>query len=252
MPTKKKLYYRISTAIIRVFYKKRAFEGLENIPKEPCIIIANHAKTHGPLTFELFYPRRKLIWSAHEMSDKKLAPSYAYNDFWSGKPKGTKWLYKLAANAVIPLACPFFKSADCLPVYHDERVFKTFLGSLRGLCDGADVIIFPERHEAYNGIINEFHEAFVDLGRLFYKRREKSLAFVPCYNAPTLKKVVFGKPIYYNVNASAEENRKEISYNLKEQITSIARGLPTHKVVPYENVRKNNYSLNSDFVVKKE
>lgn len=250
MPTKKKLYYRIVTAIIRVFYKKRAFEGLENIPEEPCVIIANHAKTHGPLTFELFYPRRKLIWSAFEMSDEKLAPSYAYRDFWSGKPKKIRWFYKALAYIFAPLAAKFFRCADCLPVYRDERVFATFKGALKGLNDGSDMIIFPEKHEPYNAVINDFHEAFVDLGRLYYKKTGKRLAFVPCYNAPMLRKVVFAKPIYYDPNVDSVEQRKIILNKLKGEITALAKELPTHKIVPYENVRKKKYKLNSEEITE--
>ena len=63
------------------------------------------------------------------------------------------------------------------------------------------------------------------------------------YNAPKIKKVIFGKPIQYNPNIDINEQRAMVCNYLKEEITRIAKSLPVHKVVPYNNIKKRNYPM---------
>lgn len=245
MPSKKKkLHYRIIKKIVSWFYKRRSFIGVENLPEQPCLIICNHSKTHGPLMSELYYPREKYIWCIGQMMKIKEAPNYAFEDFWSKKPKAIRWIYRIASYIVAPIAVYLFNNADCIAVYKDMRVMSTYKDTVRGLEEGRDVIIFPEKHEPYNHIINDFQERFVDVAKLYYQRNKKPLAFVPTYHAVKLKKVVFGKPIYYDPNVPIEEQRGIICKKIKEEITFLAKGLPKHVVVPYENVSKKKYVMN--------
>ena len=61
------------------------------------------------------------------------------------------------------------------------------------------------------------------------------------YIAPKLITVTFGNPIKYNSQLSSDAQREEICNYLKEEITRIAKDLPRHKVVPYDNVSKKYY-----------
>ena len=106
---------------------------------------------------------------------------------------------------------------------------------------GENVVIFPEQAEDYNEIVNEFQDKFVDVARFYYKKHKIALSFVPMYNAPKLRTVVFGKPIVFQPDANIEEERARICGYLKEQITLLAKELPRHKVVPYKNVSKKLY-----------
>lgn len=242
--TRKKLHYRFVRKIVSLFYKKREFIGLENLPSQPCVIVCNHSKTHGPLMSELYYPRDKYIWCIGQMMKMKEAPNYAFGDFWSKKPKRIRWVYKILSYIIAPIAVYLFNNADCIAVYKDMRVMSTYKDTVKGLEEGRDVVIFPEMHEPYNHIINDFQERFVDVARLYYQKNKKPLAFVPTYHAVKLKKVVFGKPIYFDPETPLDELRTIICEKLKEEITNIAISLPKHKVVPYENVRKRNFTTN--------
>ena len=95
---KKPWYFRWFIATVRLFYKKRTWQKEENLPNEPCVIVANHAQMDGPLTAQLFYPREKRIWCTGEMLNPKEIPTYAYKDFWSLKPKGIRWFYKILSS----------------------------------------------------------------------------------------------------------------------------------------------------------
>lgn len=237
---RKNIIYKFFRILIRIFYRKRKFMGTENLPTEPCIIVANHAQFHGPLTCELFFPTQKSIWCTGEMMYYKQIPKYTYNAFWGNKPKCVKWIYKIASYLLVPIAF-LFKSSDTLAVYRDERILSTFKNTVKKLEQGDNIIIFPENEIEHNEIINEFNLNFVDVAKLYYKKYNKCLAFVPMYNAAKIKTLVLGKPIFYDPNLSMEEQRIQICEYLQKEITNLAKSLPQHIVVPHNNINKKQY-----------
>lgn len=240
---KKPPLYKTLKSIVKIFYKERIFLGLENLPKEPAIIVGNHAQIHGPITCECFYPRHKKIWTISQMMNKYEVPNYAYRDFWSNKPKCSKWFYKLISYVIALPSEYILTHADTLPVYKDARIIHTFKLTLKALHEGNDIIIFPECKMKYNHILNNFQENFIDVAKLYYKKYGKQLYFVPMYNSKELKTVIFGKPIIYDPSIPIAKERKIICKYLKEEITNIAISLAPHKVIPYDNVKKKYYNM---------
>lgn len=241
---KKAFTYRFLRRLVLLFYRKREFIGLNNIPNQPSIIVGNHAQIHGPLVAELFFPKKRLTWCIGQVQNKKEFPEYAMQDFWQHKPKRSKWFYKILAHGIAPISQTVFTNADVIPVYKDARILSTFKQTLKGLENENHIIIFPEKAEEYNSIVNEFQTKFIDIAKLYYAKHGKCLSFVPMYNAVRLKKVIIGKPIAYDPNLSLEEQREKIAKYLQEEITRLAVELPRHKVVQYVNngKRKNPYS----------
>ena len=176
--------------------------------------------------------------------DKKEVPAYAYQDFWSGKPKVVRWFYKLLAHAIAPLSQLIFTNANTIGVYHDTRILATFKKTVQVLQEGASVVIFPEHNVPRNNIICEFQDRFIDVAKLYYKRTGKELAFVPMYLAPKLKTMYLGEPVRFRADTPIEEERRRICEYLMEQVTQIAWSLPEHTVVPYTNVPKKQYPKN--------
>ena len=238
---KKPLIYRFLRRIVGCFYRKRKFVGLENIPNEPCFIIGNHAQVHGPLSSELYFPTKKYVWCIGQMMHLKEVPAYAYKDFWSEKPKYIRWFYKILSYLIAPLASWALSRADTIAVYKDARVAHTFKETVDKLNEGANIVIFPECYTKFNEIVYEFQDKFIDVARLYYKKSGKELVFVPMYNAPELKTVVFGNSIKYDSTKSIDEQRKIICDYLKDEITRIAKELPVHTVIPYDNYNKKYY-----------
>ena len=242
-PKKKPLLFKMFVGLVRIFYRKRQFENTENLPDSPSIVVSNHAQMHGPITSELFFPAPKAIWCIGQMMKTKEVPSYAYKDFWSHKPKWTKWFYKLLSYLIAPLASYLMKNADTIAVYKDSRIISTFRDSLDALDQNKHVIIFPENATVHNEIVNDFQDKFVDVAKMYYDKTQKIISFVPSYNCPALKKVVFGKPLPYNPSLDIKEQRQKVCTYLQEEITRLAKELPAHKVVPYANIKKKNYPL---------
>lgn len=240
---RKPFFFNVIVFIVRIFYRKRKIVGTENLPEEPSLIIGNHAQMHGPIDAELFFPSPKKTWCIGQMMNRKEVPAYAYLDFWSHKPKCTRWFYKLLSHLIAPISAYIFTHADTIPVYKDTRLIKTFKLTIENLEKGSNIIIFPEKPEGFNEIVNEFQDKFIDVAKLYYDKYGKTLSFVPMYNGAKLKIVVLGKPIQYNPTIPLDKQRKIICDYLKNEITALAKSLPTHRVVPYLNIKKKDYPM---------
>ena len=121
---------------------------------------------------------------------------------------------------------------------------STFRTSVFKLHDGARIIVFPESYVPYSNIVWEFHDRFIDIARMYYRKYKEEISFVPMYVAPELKTMYLGKPVRYDATAPAEQERKRIAKYLMDEITDMARKLPEHTVVPYPNIPKRDYPSN--------
>ena len=237
-------FYRMLRGLVKGCYPKITVEGLENLPEEPCLLVGNHAQMNGPIIGELYIPGKRAIWCTSEMMRRKEVPAYAYQDFWSEKPRCVRWFYKLLSYIIAPISACIFNEAHTIAVYRDDRILQTFRQTLQRLSEGCRVVVFPEGPEPYNQIVNHFQDGFVDVGRLYGNRTGKPLRFVPMYVAPRLRKVFLGKPVYYNLEAPREQERSRICGELMEAVTELAVRLPRHTVVPYRNIPKKEYPIN--------
>lgn len=243
---KTSILFKIIKGSIRFFYGKMEVVGLENLPKEHAVIVANHTQMNGPIAAELFMPDNCYIWCAGQMMNFKEVPEYAFADFWSQKPKWQHPFYKFLSYLIAPLAVCIFNNARTIAVYRDMRLMGTFKNTINMLKDNANILIFPEKDEKYNNILYKFQENFIDIATLYYKKTGISLTFVPMYIAPKLRKMYIGKGIVFDNSNAIEDEKKRISSYLSDEITDIARNLPLHTVIPYRNIPKKHYLTNKD------
>lgn len=238
------LFYRAVKWLVRLFYPKIAVVGKENLPDEAAVIVANHTQMNGPIACELYFPTQRYTWCAGQMMHLKEVPAYAYQDFWSQKPKLVRPFYKLLSYLIAPLSVCVFNSAKTIGVYRDSRIISTFKTTVKRLTEGYSVVIFPEHDEPYNHILCQFQDRFIDVAKLYYKKTGKELSFVPMYIAPKLKTMYLGVPIRFCAANPMEQERERICTYLMTQITQIACALPAHTVVPYKNIPRKDYPSN--------
>ena len=238
---KSSLLFKIVRWFVWLFSPKYKIVGAENLPQEPCIIVGNHSHMYGPIAGELYVPGKHYIWCAGQMMNKREVAAYAYQDFWSGKPKALLWFYKILSHLITPIALLVFNNAHTIAVYHDTRLISTFRDSIEKLKEGNSIVIFPECYDEHNNIVHAFQEKFVDLARFYYKKTGTALRFVPLYLAPELKTMFYGEPVVFHPDAPIEEERRRICNTLMDAITEMALAQPPHTVVPYPNVSKKHY-----------
>lgn len=229
---------------VKTLYPRIRVEGLENLPTEGAIIVGNHCKMNGPIASELYAPGKHYTWCAGEMMQLQEVPKYAYEDFWSEKPRWCRPFFKLLSYIIAPLSVCVFNNAETIGVYHDTRIISTFRQTVKALQEGANVVIFPEHDEPYDHIICRFQDRFIDVAKLFYKRTGKAVSFVPMYLAPKLKTMYLGKPVAFHPEAPMEEERTRIAGELMAAVSSLAQSLPRHRVIPYKNISRKQYPFN--------
>lgn len=235
-------FFRICRFFVKLFTKKYKFEFREEMKKEGCIIVSNHAQAGGPLSYYLYYgkERSRRIWCIGEVINKKEFPDYAMKDFWPNKK--SKRFYRFISKLIAPIMQYAFTHANVIPVYKDSRYLTTAKKTVQTMGEGYDIVIFPEEHKPFNEIVYEFQQNFVSVAKLYCAKYKKPVYFYPSYVCPSLKKVVIGKPIEYNPDSNFEEEKVRICEYLKKEITEIAYSLPKHTVIPYENIKKKNYT----------
>lgn len=242
--TKTMPLYKCIKWVIRCVFPKMNVEGQENLPAEPCLIVANHSQMYGPIACELYFPGNRYTWCAGQMMHRKEVPAYAYQDFWSGKPKWQRPFWKAISCLIAPICVCVFNNARTIGVYRDSRIISTFKHTVKALLEGAHVVVFPECYTPYSNICHSFQENFVEIAKLYYKRTGKALQFVPMYIAPNLKTMYIEKPVTYDPGTPMEVEKHRICTCLMETITEKGRSLPPHTVVPYPNIPKKDYPKN--------
>lgn len=228
-------------ALVRLFFPKMELVGREMLPEEPVLVVANHCQMYGPVACELYYPEPRFTWCAGQMMHRKEVAAYAYEDFWSQKPRYSRWFYRLLSHLIAPLSVLIFNNADTVPVYRDARIVRTLRQTLQRLQEGASVVVFPEHDAPHNHVLSEFQEKFIDVARLYYSKTGRALTFVPMYIAPARKKMVLGQPVIFRPEEPIGPERRRICEHLMAEITSLAEALPEHRVVPYRNIPKKDY-----------
>lgn len=243
---KTSIKFKIIKSVIRLIYGKIEITGLHNLPQSNAVIVANHTQMNGPIAAELFMPDNCYIWCAGQMMNYKEVPEYAFDDFWSKKPKWQHPFYKLLSYLITPLSVCIFNNARTIAVYHDMRVLSTFKKSLSMLQNGANLLIFPEKDVKKNNILYEFQKNFIDIASFYYKKTGICLTFVPMYIAPALRKMYIGRGITFDPDKDGADEKERIASYLSDEITDIARALPLHTVIPYRNIPKKHYLTNKD------
>ena len=238
--------FRVIRGLVWLFYPKMTVVGRENLPEDACIVVGNHTQMNGPICGELYFPGKRKIWCAHQMMYLKEVPAYAFQDFWSSKPKWTHWFYRLLSYIIAPVSSCVFNNANTIAVFRDNRLITTFKQTIAELENGGNVIIYPECYEPHNHIVYQFQDKFIDVAKLYYKRTGKAVSFVPMYIAPALKTMYIGKPTAFNPDVPMEQERQRIANYLMDEITVIAENLPRHRVVPYPNLPKKDYPYNKE------
>ena len=73
-----KYVFKACKSVTRLIYSKMKIIGIEDIPSENTVIVANHAQLSGPIIAELYMPENCFIWANGQMMSYKDVPEYCY------------------------------------------------------------------------------------------------------------------------------------------------------------------------------
>lgn len=215
----------------RIVVGKTEFIFHDEKPENPSVFIANHTRAKGPLAIQYLYPGYIRTWSNAKLVERKSC----YDQFKNNIIKNIRGerLFRLLLPIGVPIVNWYYKKQlNCIPVYHDMNVVKTFNTSVETLINGVNVAIYPEVKETVkNEVISNFATGFSYLGFYYYRKTGKLLQYYPVYIALTLRQIHFGKPIAYNPEIPMKEQSLLITEYLENSITELARSLPPHKII---------------------
>ena len=202
---------RFIRGICRVVKKKPALINLNDTGVPPCsIMIGNHNGAGGPFNFRTFLHTYCMTWGAHQMTEGFLSRYRYLNKIFYRRKLGygpiKSFLFSIGFGIFSPLP---YSVAGTIPVYYDNRVYKTFDYSMQCLQQNVPVMVFPEDSDAgYQEIIDRFHGGFLMLSKMYYRKHGVDLPiYTPRFNTKP-KQIVIGKPMYYNEMAKTKTDQE--------------------------------------------
>lgn len=214
-------FYLFVRAVVRIFVPRsrtvwdRPFDG------EPSIFVCNHARTSGPVTVCAFFDLCNEIspWIIGNMLSAKELPSYARSDYWWAQGK---WYTKLLDYTIPYLAAlvvpPVLRGARGIPVYHDQRVMRTFRRSVEAMKAGRSIVLFPEKPVGYKEYASDLATGFFSLARLYHRSTGKRVNFYPTYIDHDNRLIHVYPPVAYDPAIPQEEQRAHIIQYLTDDI----------------------------------
>lgn len=206
--------------------------GKENVNKNDKnkIFITNHYQMYGPLVTFMNFPYKFRPWIIDNMMDPKKVEHQmglmVYNEF-KGVPKFLKWIVlKLVKNLMVFS----MRRAKGISVSRENprANIKAMQISSETLLKGQSVMIFPEKDYVEEGV-GVFMQGFEHLAKYHFQKSGQIVSFYPMFISKRNKTMYILKPITYNPENDANEEKARIIESLRNAM-----------VEKYEEVEVNN------------
>lgn len=180
--------------------------------KDKAIYISNHAGANGPMTYEMYFPKRITPWGAHEMCEGiKSRWNYLYNVFYRQKLHWGKFRAFIVATLFSPISILLYRGVGLIPTYKDSRFLSSLKQSCRVLDQNSAILVFPEdSEEGYKNPPEALHGGFVALSKVYKRLRGESLPVYICYFNTLKKKILISEPFDVHGLLSNGVSEKEV------------------------------------------
>ena len=187
--------------IVRVFTKRKKVQG--EPMDEPCVYLCRHRDQSGVI--DAFTNINKVMrpWVLHIFTDYNLAKKHLKEYTFSQKDKRGKLFSAIVAPIAAFGMTSLVKSGKGIPVYRNNegmRSIITIKNSVKAIENGENILIFPDvDYAAKDGGENrEIYQGFALIDKLYFKRNQKHIPFVPVYMDK--KRLVYHAPVYMQGN----------------------------------------------------
>ena len=113
---------------------------------------------------------------------------------------------------------PILGSVPGVPVYHDNRVIRTFRKSLEYVAQGEHLVIFSEQPAGHGSSEMELNRGFLQVAPLICKRTGKALKFYPVHVDRAARRITVSKPVPYDPALPLKEQEEGIMQALSKSI----------------------------------
>ena len=227
--------------LISIFKRKPAIINLSGEElKDKAIYLSNHAGAGGPLSYELYFPKRITNWGAHEMTEGYRSRwKYLYHVFYRQKLHWNKFRAFIVATLFAPISILCYRAIGLIPTYTDARFHSTVRSSCQILDENSALLIFPEdSSKGYVEPPTSFFQGFVAMSKLYKKLRNEDVPVYNCYYSAKARSLVVSKPIYVNKMLESGMSVEDIT---KEALRIMRELYQTYILAPLqEKLRRKN------------
>ena len=222
--TKRKLYFRVLTKIMKIKYKEPRFIYLGEEFDNGALILSNHEGTDSPMSLEIYCDKPIRMWGTGEMNSG-LIRLYKYQTkvYYHEKKHWNIHLARLFCLIASPLTWLFYSGFDLISTYKDVRLRTTIRESIQAFKSGYNIVIFPE--DSTNGYLSElegFHGGF-DLLCSHCAKDGLDLPIYVSYFRKSDRTYIFDAPVRYSELKAKFKTREEIANYLCNRCNELGK-----------------------------
>jgi len=220
---KKQPFFNIFKGVLRIFYKKPKLINLAGELPDKYIVVSNHSTKNGPMTLELYFPKKTVKWGAHEMlGNYSTRRNYLKDIYYIKKRKMSPFFASVCASFEAAFSFFIYKGMWFIGTFTDTRVRQTLNESVACLEQNYGITIFPENSdEGYFDVVNEFHPGFVLLSSVYKKKTGEDLPVYPVHYNKRKRLLVIGNPDYVNKMLDDGLSRAEVAEVFRNKINEL-------------------------------
>ena len=198
--------------------------GLQNINKndEARVFVSNHYQMFGPIATILSLPYKFRPWIIDKMMDPETVEKQMGLLIYSQYHKIPKFIKFIALKCVKNLMVFIMRAFRGISVSRENfrANIETMKVSTETLNKKQAIMIWPEKDYVFEGI-GYFMKGFEHLGKYYYQKTGKRISFYPIFTSATNRTMYFGKPIIYDPNKDANEQKEEIVAYLRNSMVDM-------------------------------
>ena len=121
----RKTWFRGATRFLRLFFRKRKYLFLGEMPKEKCVVFSNHVGASCPVFHELYSPFKMRYWGTYEMTESfKVNYKYLSTTYLQDKKGFNKFFGKVIGGIITPFVRIFYRGMQLIPTYKNINFFE--------------------------------------------------------------------------------------------------------------------------------
>jgi hypothetical protein len=212
-----------------VLYHKVYGKEKVDLSDGPVVFVANHGEVYGPVVTNIYLPFYFRPWIIEEMVNRDRVTRHIYQGtFRHIRWLPRRWRYPIA-HLVSPILVWLLRSAEPIPVYRGSgrEVLGTIRMSVEALEAGDNLLLFPENPQegeneryATQGV-SGFFTGFAHLGKAYYAKTGRLLAFYPVYADKHGRTLCIGDCVRYEAGHAAREEKLRIARELESRMNSM-------------------------------
>ncbi len=217
------MLYKAIRGAVRLFSRKWETVWEEPFDGELAVFCPNHAGAMGPISMCAHFEKTDdcYSWMNNGMMEAKLVPAYVRQDYWWEPGCKLEPLYNATlpyiAAAIVP---PILRSAPGVPVYHDNRIIKTFRKSIEVLKEGKHLIIFTEQPAGFGTSETELNRGWLQIAPMAWRTLKVKLKIYPVNIDLEKRRITVSRPVCYNPELPLKEQVDGIIAAIKAGIST--------------------------------